>query len=225
LTALPAILLIVSAAPAQTPEKKPLKKPPIGELLKQSPDDFIKQFDKNKDGFLDKAERPPFLAGVFERVDADGDGRLNRAEVTALLQAARQMALKGPFPPKGDVETIINGLLKQQDADMDGQISRQEAKNRLGDGFAKLDQNRDGFLDRKELRVAAQLMQDALGGPGFTDPNDFHAMDRNADGRLAREELKGTPWLARFADIDANNDGRLDRLEFEGYLRRNAEKK
>ena len=218
------MLGLATLGAAQTPEKKPAKKPPI-ELLKQSPEEFLKQFDKNSDGFLAKEELPPFLAGEFKKADGNGDGLLNRAEVALLLQSARQMMAKGALPPKGGVDTIVAALLKQYDSNQDGQISKAEAKNRLADGFAKLDQNQDGFLDRTELRVVAQLMQDAKGGPAVANPTDFAAFDANADGRLTRGEVQGTPWAARFADIDTNRDGQLDRFEFEAYLRKNAEAK
>src|SRR5436305_1094404 len=49
--------------------------------------------------------------------------------------------------------------------------------------------------------------------------------DKDADGRLTRDELKGTPWADRFDDIDANKDGKIDRKEFEAYLKRQEERK
>ena len=41
----------------------------------------------------------------------------------------------------------------QQDADKDGRVSRDEYKGRPR-AFARLDVNKDGFLDRKDLRAA-----------------------------------------------------------------------
>ncbi|MCI0684959.1 MAG: hypothetical protein L0Y71_22920 [Gemmataceae bacterium] len=158
-----AILGLVTLVQAQVPDKGPPKKklPPfIADLLKKSPDEFLKQFDKNKDALLQKDELPPFLQKAFAKVDRNADGALDRAEVTQLLQIARQF-VPGPFGPKG-------------------------------------------------------------GGPG--GPPDFDALDKNADGRLTKDELKGTPWLARLADIDTNKDGRLDRRELEAYLRKTDKK-
>jgi len=57
------------------------------------------------------------------------------------------------------------------------------------------------------------------------DPTDFDALDHNADGRLTREELKGTPYYEQFDKIDTNKDGKIDKKEFEKYLRKQGEKK
>lgn len=151
------VLILAAVAPAQTQDKGPPKKLPpfIVELLKKSPEQFVKEFDKNKDGYLQKDELPPFLQKPFERFDADSDNKLDRTETTQLLQAMRKL-------------------------------------------------------------LAAQQ-------PGGGQP-DFDAFDKNADGRLTKEELKGTVWSGRFAAIDANGDGRIDRMEWEAYLRKKAEK-
>src|SRR5205085_1898343 len=99
-------------------------------------------------------------------------------------------------------EEIVDNLLKIMDADGDGKISRQEAKGKLAEDFDKVDANKDGYLDRKELRVLAERMLANQGklGPGPFGPQrpDFDALDKNADGRLTRDELKGTPYFARF---------------------------
>jgi EF hand len=56
-------------------------------------------------------------------------------------------------------------------------------------------------------------------GPGGGSGPDFDALDRNADGRLTPDELKGTPWAARFVEIDTDGNGPIDRREFESFLR------
>ena len=152
------ILFLVLLAPAATQEKPPPKKLPpfIMEMLKKTPEEFLKQFDKNADGFLQKEEVPPFLAKNFEKFDRNNDGKLDLAETGQMLQTTRQF-LAAQLPP---------------------------------------------------MRQA-----------------DFDALDKNADGRLTKEELKDTPWLAKFADIDTNGDGRLDRREWEAYLLKSVEKK
>jgi Ca2+-binding EF-hand superfamily protein len=132
-------------------------------------------------------------------------------------------------PKKGlgkTADEIVETLLKQMDTNKDGKISRDEAKGKLAESFAKIDANKDGYLDRKELRAMAErILAQQKGGPfGAGGGPDFDALDKNADGRLAPDELKGTPWAARFAEIDTDKSGYIDRREFERFLRREAAK-
>jgi Ca2+-binding EF-hand superfamily protein len=214
--------------PAQPP-KKPVP-PAFLELIKSSPEEFIKRFDKNKDGFLTRDEVPPFLAKTFDKADTNSDGKLDRGEIDQLLGRLRQrfgVAAKAPTGPA--IEKVVNGLLAQFDTNKDGKISKAEARGRLAENFAQLDLNKDGYLDRDELRrMAARIVANQKGpagglGQGPAGP-DFDALDRNADGRLSREELQSTPYARRFDEIDTNRDGQIDRHEFEAFLKREAEK-
>ena len=212
------LLVISSIGPAQE-EKKPLP-PFLQKLFKATPEEFIKRFDKDKDGAVGRDELPPFLAKAFDRADRDGSGKLDRPEVAAMLQVMATMA--GGLRP--NPEQFVDGILKQFDSDKDGKLSKDEAKGRLADGFKKIDANRDGQLDRKELRAVAER---ALAGPldgGRPAALDFDSLDKNADGRLTRDELRGTPFVEQFAEIDADRSGQVDRQEFEGYQKKDAKK-
>jgi Ca2+-binding EF-hand superfamily protein len=149
------------------------------------------------------------------------------ALVSLVVGLGAQSQEKKDVPKKaGDPEAFIDLLLKQLDSNSDGKIAKSEARGKLADGFTKLDQNADGFLDRKELRAMAGIAALKKGPGPFAAPgDDFDALDRDADGRLTRDELKGSRLLERFADIDANKDGRLDRREFEARQRKALEKK
>jgi Ca2+-binding EF-hand superfamily protein len=213
------------------PDPKKKKLPPaLAELLQAGPDAFIQRFDKNKDGLLTKDELPAYLHKPFERYDANGDGKLDRGEVTQMIQGLRAyFGIQAKGPTDKQVEAFVNKLLTQFDTNKDGKISRAEAKGQLANNFDQIDRNKDGFLDRMELRAVAQrvLANQKKGGPfkkagpGF----DFDAYDRNADGRLTRDEVRGTPLEKLFDQIDTNRDGRISREEFEEFLEKKAAKK
>ena len=240
------LLACVTFLEAGDQNDKPKQGPAeMAKLLQGTPDDFIKRFDKNGDGYLTKDELPPRLAAVFDRADANGDGKLDRKEVAAMMQVLRNRlgaaakAGKNKAADPAAVNRMVENMLQRMDANKDGKISKEEAKGPLANNFERFDQNKDGYLDRKELeRVAEQLItaQRANAGKGGkkagpqdgaqTRQNlvDFDSLDGNADGRLTREELKGTAYEAVFDQIDTNKDGKIDKKEFEAYQQKQAEK-
>jgi len=228
------VVLLFTCATAQNAKTDPPKKMPaiVEEMLKLTPEQIIKRFDKNGDGFLSKDELPMFLGKAFDASDKNGDGKLDREEVAALQKLLRNFFAaeaqpKAP-PPSKETELIIDKLLKQFDTDGDGKISRKEAKGQMLASFDQYDTNKDGFLDRTELRALAERLQaNQKGFPPKDGPGpayDFDALDKNADGRLTKEELKGTPLYDRFAEIDTDGNGMIDRREFEAFLERERAK-
>jgi Ca2+-binding EF-hand superfamily protein len=228
--------LLAAGSRAADPDE-PQKKGPalLAELLKGSAEDFIKRLDKNKDGYLtkDEVQMFPRLANNFERFDLDRDGRLDKKEVERLLTEMRKLLGQGAgTPPKGAmVDQIVANILERMDTNKDGKISRAEARGPIAEAFDQIDTNKDGFLDKSELRRFAERRAAAGlgGGPGrlgqAANRPDFDAFDKNADGRLTREELQGTPFADKFDEIDTNKDGKIDRKEFEAYLKKRDEKK
>src|SRR5262249_38501360 len=135
-----------------------------------------------------------------------------------------------PAKPKDapNPKAIVNSILQRMDKNKDGKISKSEAEGRNAENFDRIDTNKDGFLDRAELMAMAKLMAarpgqgnrpPMFGGPGRSrpDPFDFDALDKNADGRLTREELKGTRFAELFDAIDTNKDGKIDPKEWAAY--------
>jgi Ca2+-binding EF-hand superfamily protein len=222
------LLLIGSVAVfAQAPAPRQLP-PHMAFWLKSTPDGILRRYDKDGDGYLSREEAPPFLRPQFDKADQNKDGKLDRQEIAAVLRVLRQrFAAKLPAANSAEVEAIYQRLLKL-DSDGDGKISRAEAKGPLAKQFEKLDTNKDGYLDKSELRRAAQLIvalrqkggAGAIKGPTKADTLDFDALDRNADGRLTRDEVRGTPLEPLFDQIDTNHDGRIDPAEFKAYLKK-----
>jgi Ca2+-binding EF-hand superfamily protein len=98
------------------------------------------------------------------------------------------------------------------DANKDGVVSREEAKSapRLASNFDTLDSNKDGQLSRDELRSAW------AGRPHHHGPR----VDTNGDGQISRDEAKAAPRLSQnFDAIDANKDGFLSRDELHAWQR------
>jgi len=156
---------------AQADNKEQKKKPPsVEELLKVDAKTFIKRFDKNKDGKLEKDELPPRLAEAFPKIDRNSDGKLDAKEVDEMMNMFRKRLAKDKPQP-------------------------------------------------------SQPKKDAAAPPETANVPDFDSLDRNADGRLTREELKGKPLADHFERIDVNKDGKIDPKEYAAYFKKREEKK
>lgn len=91
-------------------------------------------------------------------------------------------------------------LVGQFDLDNDGTVDLAEAKKAAADMFDKLDTNKDGTLDRKELR-------------GRISRKEFDAADTDHEGTLSKEEYLNAVE-ARFKAADADHSGTLTHYEF-----------
>jgi Ca2+-binding EF-hand superfamily protein len=211
--------------------------PAFLELLKGTPDDFLKRFDKDRKGYLVKKDLDQRMGNLFDQSDTNHDGKLDRKEIAQMLQVLRKRyGVEGTTAPadnKQEIERLVARWLADMDTNKDGKISKAEARGPVARVFDQADTNKDGYLDKEELRrLAARFVANqprpgearAAGAPAVNEP-DFDALDRNADGRLTRDELKGTPFYDVFDEIDTNKDGKIDRKEFAAYVRKQAEKK
>lgn len=98
--------------------------------------------------------------------------------------------------------------LKEMDADADGRVTREEWKGEP-EGFERFDRNKDGVLDAKDM-----------GGGGGRPKFDGEAvkqrwlkMDRDADGKVSREEYTGD---FEFERLDQDKDGFLTDADLKG---------
>ncbi len=89
------------------------------------------------------------------------------------------------------------------DANKDGFLSKTESLAAGDKGFARVDQNKNGFLDADEQTKLAKF----TGGKNTLAPADF-----NKDGKVSKEEfVKASSY--RFDQFDGNKDGKLDKAE------------
>jgi Ca2+-binding EF-hand superfamily protein len=162
----------------------------------------FKERDKDGDGKVARAEFPG-TDDAFKALDRDGDGSITLAEMQA-GPSGRGDRAPGKAPLRGDK----NG---------DGKVTRDEFPG-TDDAFKALDQDGDGAITAAELGKAGRPKKagepsDAMPPPppGDTTPPSggmgalFSALDRDGDGRLARNEFAGDD--ARWRSLDRNADG------------------
>jgi Ca2+-binding EF-hand superfamily protein len=142
----------VSASSPTSAQDAPKKvSPKVLELIKGSADDFIKEFDKGKKGYLTKEDVPPLIAANFAKFDTNGDGKLDKKEVEQMLVALRKrLADQGGAPATVTGKSMAD--FDALDKKADGRITREMVKGTPYETvFDEIDTNKDGKLDRKEF--------------------------------------------------------------------------
>ncbi|CAN5708384.1 EF-hand domain-containing protein [soil metagenome] len=158
--------------------------------------------DRNNDGIIDRSQAAKMPRhqgkgkrgghgghGGIEKLDANKDGRISRAE---LQQAASAATAAG---------------------------KQWNPATRLLENFSAIDSNRDGYLVRSEITAWHERMRPQREAERSARFNAmFEAADLNRDGRLSRVEVaEKMPRLAeRFDWLDENKDGFLSREELRG---------
>lgn len=171
---------------------------------------------------------------------------------------ARYEALPGKATlPK--LEGMAAAMFKSLDRNLDGKLSREEMAPMIektnamaaakgesipGDFFASLDINLDGSVDRAEANTYFKRMMDpaaaagaaaapsAGAGGAYDHKAIFKALDKDANGKLTRDELKsiieqanannkerGDAPVDFFATMDADGDGEVDPKEGEAFFK------
>jgi len=161
-------------------------------------------------------------AGILERFDRDGDGRLAGDEIPAkgridlakadrngdgavdLLEITLVLTDRAPDRDGG----MLARKLKQMDANQDGAIDKTEWQG-PPERFDRIDADRDGRITEAEVKQALG------GGDGRwmdkTADAAFRRFDADQDGRITAAEWKGRP--ESFQRLDANQDGAITREE------------
>lgn len=153
---------------------------PGDEGARKRAEELFRQWDKNGDGKVSRAEYPGSLS--FEKVDRNRDGFITRDEVGLTPQ-------KEPTPEE---------LFKLWDANGDGRLSPEEYRGSVR--FEEMDKNRDRFLSRDELGLGKYPVQQTGGAFQYMLEN----WDKDGDGKLSKTEWKGK---RSFESVDTDKDG------------------
>jgi len=131
---------------------------------------LLQEYDRNKDGFLQREEVPHSWREHFTHIDTNKDGKLSREELdrgVAYLQPRRRPS------------DLVFVLIEMTDCDDDCGCEIQRAY----DALRKLDKNNDGKLDADELALGRkEIVTERVDGL-------FKELDENKDGFLSREEV------------------------------------
>lgn len=161
------------------------------------------------------------MRGGIERMDADEDGRVSRAEFdAAMAERAQARAERMAQRQQAGADAPRRARAERAGAGMGEGMKRGP---RMGFDFDAIDADKDGYIVRSEVTAHHERMQERMRDTRterFAEA--FAAADLNGDGRLSRVEVdEKMPRLSkRFAWMDDNRDGFLDRAELVAGKRR-----
>jgi Ca2+-binding EF-hand superfamily protein len=200
--------------------------------IKTAIDRALKDFntiDVDGNGYIDAAEtmtRVRFQTGLFEELDADGDGKIFGEEMEKYVKARAE--------PKATTAQVNlydtgRGFFESLDTNGDGRISMREMKaagkslksmaRKGGERLAPDDPARNfhiEFLRNSYALFGQDNQMVAQSSPSFEQreafgPIWFRRMDRNSDGDLTWNEFLGPREV--FHRIDKDGDGLIDPQE------------
>jgi len=193
----------------------------------------FKAADTDNNGYVEKSEvtkdknHPSPLAGLFDLLDRDADGKLYPKELDEFVDRQAEAARNRLVLTASDQGRAIFSIL---DLNRDRRLGNRE----IGGTTARMttwDRNNDGRITADEIphhyqltlgrgRLAAVGTPDLVMAPGMnpeaiepiaSGPPWFRRMDRNHDGDVSRREFRGPK--AQFDRLDADRDGLLDATE------------
>ncbi|MBY0586221.1 EF-hand domain-containing protein [bacterium] len=180
----------------------------------------LKLLDVDGDGKVALADLPEKAQKLAQKMDTDGDGSISTEEMQRGLPTGR--------PESGlarlDLTAGPEALFKNFDGNADGKLSKEELSVMPGPFLEKLDTNADGELTKEEIDPQWEKLRsrlEGMKGKRAQAPSEqvgartlFLSQDADADGRVTKEEAKGT-LAERFDELDGNKDGKLDEQEVE----------
>ena len=163
-----------------------------------------------------RAEVAAHVRKMFDKLDADRDGSITKAEGEAMRG---QMHQKMTERKKARATSSV-APFDRLDANHDGSISRAEFDAAHAQRMARMDTNGDGKPDR---RMGARMgaMGARMGGGMGMGGQMFEMADANHDGRVTLQEATNAA-LRHFDTADVNRDGQLtpdERMQMHQRMR------
>jgi hypothetical protein len=118
--------------------------------------------------------------------------------------------------PRGDDRTN-RMTFETADKNKDGTVNREEANQINGFDFSRADTNDDATLTRQEFQAAmadSSPRGNAVQGGDRTEQASFDKTDKNADGKLSRDEANEIEGFD-FSEADVDDNASLSRQEFQ----------
>jgi len=172
-------------------------------------DNVLAVWDMNRDGILTPDEIPD--AGIFGKIDADKDGKITREEIAVFYDVKRQPPKEGKGPEGKEGKGAKPEEKKSESAP---EMEPRTIRERVDDLFRRLDQDKDGKIQRKELPGASDEQWRRY------DRSNDEALNRREATRYVEEQLeiaKRNPRPDNFMDLfDMNRDKRVTRKEYDG---------
>jgi hypothetical protein len=119
------------------------------------------RLDADKDGKIDEADRAAHKAGMFDKLDADSNGAISREEFAAADHGGPDAGHGGRKGRHGDRDGGRMGkmMLHMADANQDRVVTRDEFSAAAASHFDKVDTDKDGSISPDERKAAHEKMR------------------------------------------------------------------